>query len=155
MILERVFGRPSHRTFSIPPIAKLIKEESRSCDDIIEPFPYQSKQDVFDYLDKIPDESADMALVDPPYTKRQVSDHYKEQGVKVSGWHTSSGWTAKVKREIARKIKPNGKSITFGYNSNGLGKINGMWPYRILIVHSAGDHYDLLCTCDIKKEARK
>ena len=148
--MERVWTMPSHRTFTMPPVKKLIKQESAGCKNIIEPFPFQSKIDVFDYLQSIPDESADLALVDPPYTRRQVSEHYKEQGVKVTGWHTSSGWTTKVKREVARKIKPGGKAITFGYDSAGLHKKNGMQIYRILLCHSGVDHYDLICTCDRK-----
>lgn len=150
MKIERVWAMPSKNTFNMPPVAKLIAEESRDCYTVIDPFPYQSKKDVFEYLEEFEDESVDLALVDPPYTKRQVSEHYREQGVEVSGWHTSSGWTAKVKREVARVIKPHGKSITFGYNTNGLGKVNGMRIYRILICPSGGDHYDLLCTCEKK-----
>ena len=149
--LERVYGRPSSRTFQIPPIAQLLKEEVSVGSKVCEPFPYKSTKDCFDYMNEWKSESADVVLLDPPYTKRQVSEHYKEVGVKVTGWHTSSGWTAKVKREAARILRCGGIGITFGYNSNGLGKINGVLPYRIMMVHSAGDHYDLLVTCE-KKE---
>ena len=152
--IDRVFGRPSARTFTIPPVARLLKQEVKKSDRVCEPFPYRSTTDCFEYLRSWDTESADVVLLDPPYTKRQVSDHYREHNVKVTGWHTSSGWTAKVKAEAARVIREGGIGITFGYNSNGMGKINGMRPYRILMCHSAGDHYDLLVTCERKVQSR-
>jgi len=151
---ERVWAMPNKNTFKILPVAKLIEEEKIG-DVIIEPFPYQAKIDCFDYLRQFENESADFALVDPPYTKRQVSEHYSEKGIKVTGWHTSSGWTAAVKKEVGRVLKIGAKSITFGYNTNGLGKINGFEPIRILDVCHGGDHYDLLCTVEIKTGVRK
>src|SRR3990170_8939697 len=121
MKIERVWAMGNHRTFEIPPIKKLIEEE-RIPGVTIEPFPFHSNVDVFDLLRGIEDNSVDFALVDPPYTKRQVSEHYKEMGIAINGWHTSSGWTAKVKFEVGRVMKIGGKVITFGYNSSGIGK---------------------------------
>lgn len=139
----------NHRTFQIPPIQKLIRKYT-SPGLVIDPFPFESKVDCFDYLDTIENESADLALVDPPYTRNQVSEHYKKNGGKVTGWHTSSGWTSKVKRIVASKIKPGGIGITFGYNSSGLGKKNGMKIIDGLIICHGGDHYDTICTVDKK-----
>jgi hypothetical protein len=153
MKIERVRAIGNCRTFQIPPIKQLIAEEIGE-GVVIEPFPYQSKIDVFDYLAKIPDGSADYGLIDPPYSKRQVSEHYKEMGVKVTGWHTSSGWTAKVKYEVGRVMKIGGKCITFGWNSSGIGKVNGFEITRILIVCHGGDHYDTICTVETKVRNR-
>ena len=36
MYIERVWARPSARTFSMPPVARLIAEESAGCETIIE-----------------------------------------------------------------------------------------------------------------------
>jgi hypothetical protein len=153
MKIERKWALASKRTFKIKPISKLIREEIGS-GVVIEPFPFESKIDVFDYLAKIPDSSADYALVDPPYSKRQVAEHYKKNGVKASSWQTSAGWTAKVKRETAKKLKPGGKSITFGWNSSGLGKGNGCKIERILLVCHGSDHYDTLCIVEKKVQKR-
>jgi hypothetical protein len=153
MKIERVWAMGNHRTFQIPPIRKLIQEEKQP-GVLIEPFPYQSKLDVFEYLKQFPDDSGDFALIDPPYSKRQVSDHYKELGVKVTGWHTSSGWTAKVKFEVARVMKVGSKAITFGWNSCGLGVRNGFEIERILLVCHGGDHYDTICTVERKVKNR-
>lgn len=144
---------PNHRTFEIPQIKKLIEEE-RLSGLTIEPFPYQSKIDCFDYLNKFDAQIANFGLVDPPYSKRQVSEHYKEMGVKVTGWHTSSGWTSKLRKEVSRVIKPGGKTITFGWNSCGVGLTNGFEITRILIVCHGGDHNDTICTVERKMQAR-
>ena len=151
--IEREWAMPNHRTFQMPPVKKLIQEENPG-GIIAEPFPFESNIDCFEYLSQFKDESVDFVLLDPPYTKRQVSEHYAKNGIKASSWQTSSGWTAKIKRECARILKVGGKSITFGYNTNGLGKVNGMKITRILICPSGGDHYDLLCTVETKVQGR-
>lgn len=149
MEIERVWAMGNHRTFEIPPIRRLIQEE-RISGLTIEPFPFESKVDVFDYLKSFHDNSADFGLIDPPYTKRQVSEHYHELGIPINGWHTSSGWTAKVKFEVGRVMKIGGKTITFGYNSTGIGRTNGFKISRILMVCHGGDHYDTICTVEQK-----
>jgi len=149
--IERVWAMPNSETFKIPPIAKLIQEE-RLPGITIEPFPYQSKVECFDYFSTFKDESADFGLIDPVYSLRQRSECYKEFGVKVTGWHTSAGWTSKVKDEVARIIKPGGKTITFGWNSAGIGLKRGFEQTRILIVCHGGDHNDTICTVERKMQ---
>jgi len=140
---------PTHRTFSMLPVKKLIDEE-QLLGLRIEPFPFQSKTDVFYYLKLYKDSSVDFALIDPPYSKRQVSEHYKSLGIQVTGWHTSSGWVAKVKDEVARVMKPGSKVITFGWNTVGLGMSRGFEITRILLVCHGGDHNDTICTVETK-----
>ncbi len=146
MKIERVWAMPNKRTFQIKPIAKLREEElgERICD----PFPFEGKIDCLDYLPTIPDESYEYGELDPPYTKRQVSEHYKKNGGICTGWHTSAGWIAKVKDEMARVIKPGGKVITYAYNSSGLGKKRGFEITRILIVSHGAEHNDTICTVE-------
>jgi len=146
--IERVWAMPNKRTFQIKPIAELIKEEIG--DDYIDPFPFEGKVDCFDYYKTLQDESAMYGVLDPPYTKRQVSEHYKKNGGICTGWHTSSGWIAKVKNEMARVIKPNGKVITFAYNSGGMGKSRGFELTRILLVAHGAEHNDTICTVERK-----
>ena len=105
---------------------------------------------MFSVFDNIPDNSFDFGVLDPPYTTRQVSEHYKKNGGLCSSWQTSSGWTAKLKREMGKKIRTGEKVISFGYNSAGIGKINGFEITRILLVNHGGDHYDTICTVSKK-----
>ena len=143
------WAMPSHRTFSIKPISKMRKEEL-NFSNYIEPFPFQSQIDCFDYLSQFEDNSVDESEIDPPYTKRQVSEWYNENQIKVTGWHTSSGWIAKLKDEIMRVMKPGGKVITYAYNTSGMGKKRGFEKTRILIVNHGAEHNDTLCTVEKK-----
>lgn len=152
MKIERVWAMPNHRTFEIEPIKKLIEQE-RLFGLTIEPFPYQSKEDCFEYLAKYVNNSVVYGLIDPPYSNRQRSEHYNEKGIKINGWHTSAGWTAKLKDEVARVIKVGGKTITFGWNSAGMGKGRGFELTRILIVCHGGDHNDTICTVETKVQS--
>jgi hypothetical protein len=143
---------PNHRTFEIDPVRKLIDSE-RIFGLTIEPFPFQSKTDCFDYLAKFADNSADFGLIDPPYSNRQRSEHYNELGIEINGWHTGAGWTKKLKDEVARVMKVGGKTITFGWNSSGMGKDRGFELYRILLVAHGGDHNDTICTVERKVQS--
>ena len=148
MIIERTWAMPNKRTFEIKPIGKLILQELGS--EYVDPFPFEGKVDCFDYLKTLDDNSAQYGVLDPPYTKRQVSEHYKKNGGICTGWHTSSGWIAKVKDEMARVIKPGGKVITFGYNSTGIGKKRGFEITRVLLVCHGAEHNDTICTVEQK-----
>ena len=147
--IERSWAMANHRTFQIKPINLLIREEIGN-GIIVEPFPFESKIDCFDYLDTFSNESADFGLIDPPYSKRQISEHYRNQGIKINGWHTSAGWTAKIKDEIARVLKIGGKTITFSWNSSGIGKKRGFEITRILLVCHGSDHNDTICVVERK-----
>ena len=63
MKIERVWAMPNARTFQISPIFNLIKEEFEfGLVNVLDPFPYQSKQDCFEYLNNIPDNSFDFGV---------------------------------------------------------------------------------------------
>lgn len=149
MKIDRVWAMPNPRTFTIPPIRRLIEEEKQTgvC---IEPFPYQSRLDAFDFLRSIPDRSVDFCLLDPPYSGRQVKEHYNERGVTISSWHTSAGFMAQIKDEVARVMRSGSKVITFGWNSNGIGKKRGFEIIRILLVAHGSAHNDTICTVEKK-----
>lgn len=107
--------------------------------------------DALEFLKQQPDNHFDGILLDPPYSLRQVSEHYKKAGLKITGWHTSSGYNAAIKNEAARILKVGGKAICFGWNTMGIGKTRGFEIKRILIVPHGGSKNDTLVTVEIKK----
>jgi len=167
MKIERKWAMPNKWTFVIKPIAELLKEEIDLNKEIwLDPFaglysPAQYKndlnentnaqdhEDAIEWLKKR--KEADGVILDPPYSLRQVSEHYKKAGIKITGWHTSAGWTSKIKDEVARIIKPGGKAICFGWNSMGLGKNRGFEMTRILLVAHGASRNDTIVTVEIKK----
>lgn len=166
MKLERKWAMPNAYTFKIKPIAELLKEEMNTNKEIwLDPFaglysPAQYKNDLNEEMNAQDHEDAiewlkkrkeaDGILLDPPYSLRQISEHYKSAGIKVTGWHTSAGWGATIKDEAARIIKPGGKAICFGWNSMGLGKNRGFKMTRILLVPHGGSKNDTICTVETK-----
>ena len=166
MIIERKWAMPNQYTFTIKPITELLKEEININKEIwLDPYagnhsPAQYRNDLRDNTNAQDHEDAlawlkkrkeaDGVLLDPPYSLRQVSEHYKAAGIKVTGWHTSSGYNSKLKDEVTRIIKPGGKVICFGWNSMGLGKNRGFKMQRILLVPHGGSKNDTICTVEIK-----
>jgi len=169
MKIERKWAMPSAWTFTIKPIKELLLEEiSDNTTKIwVDPFagfnsfatitndldlesPAKFHLDAFEFLKGFPSGKIDGVLLDPPYSLRQVSEHYKKAGIKVTGWHTSMAWGSKIKDEVARIIKPGGKAICFGWNSMGLGKNRGFEMTRILLVPHGGSRSDTIVTVEIK-----
>ena len=164
MIIERVWAPPSKDTFTIEPIADLLKAEM---DDIswnfrrhdnnivklnriwIDPFcgktsPANIKNDIntkieadyhldaIDFLKLFKDKSVDGVLFYPPYSVITYS--------------------VILKTEIARIVKDGGKTISFGWNSGGMGKNLGFEITRILLVPHGGIYNDTIVTVEIKRD---
>ena len=166
MKIERKWAMPNKWTFTIKPIAELIKDEvgdgiwldpfagmnspATKRNDINPEMDAQDHMDAIEWLKIQPDNSADGILLDPPYSNRQISEHYKSVGMKVTGWHTSSGWGATLKNEATRVLKTGGKCICFGWNSMGIGKTRGFEMTRVLLVPHGGSKNDTIITVEIK-----
>lgn len=167
MKIERYWAMPNKYTFSIKPIHDLLEKECKSNMVIVDPFSNNSHfatitndlnpntdamyhLDAIDFLKELDSNSVDLVLYDPPYSPRQVSECYHNFGKKVTSKDTSSAWRRKHLDEIARIIKPNGKCISFGWNTNGVGKKRGFQIESILIVAHGGSHNDTLVTVEKK-----
>ena len=147
MMIKRVWAMPNHRTFDIKPIKEFIKENIGS--DYIDPFPYPFKEDAIKYLKKIETNSKLSLVFDPPYSQRQLKEMYHSNGLSLDHPMNNSYWS-NCKKEIARIIKPNGKVISFGWNSGGIGKKNGFEIEKILLVNHGSQHNDTICTLEGK-----
>lgn len=163
MNIERKWAMPNKWTFTIKPIREFLEEEVSSgvwCDpfagenghkyaevtnDLV-----QGGVDALEFLRSQDSQSFDGVLLDPPYSLRQVSEHYKKAGIKITGWHTSAGHNSALKNEVARILKPNGKAICFGWNSMGLGKNRDFTMERILLVPHGGSKNDTIVTLEEK-----
>ncbi len=168
MKIERIWAMPNAWTFTIKPISQLLKEElgdglwadpfagkhspAQEQNDINEEMGNVNAdhRDAIEWLQNKRTERYDGVLLDPPYSLRQISEHYKQAGIKVTGWHTGPGWTAAIKNEAARMIKPGGKAICFGWNSMGLGSKRGFRMERVLIVPHGGSKNDTIVTVETK-----
>lgn len=170
MEIKRVWAMPSRWTFTIKPIKELLEEEMGSgmflkgywCD----PFAGINSQaqetndlnpkrkakycmEAMDFLKMWGDETFDGVLFDPPYSPSQVKECYENIGINCTSESTKQSFYSEAKNEITRILKPNGKVISFGWNSNGLGINRGFTMERILIVPHGGAKNDTIVTVEI------
>ncbi len=145
--LEREFHLPNKQTFTIKPIAKLLKQEvNQPC---IDPFPYPFERDALEYLRELPDDYASTVLFDPPYSPTQLKECYQNEGLAYTQEMKNNGYWSKLQREVSRIVKPGGKVIKFGWNTGRIYK--GFEIVRILIVCHGSHHNDTLVTVQIKR----
>lgn len=167
VIILRKWAMPNKNTFDIEPIRKIIYKYFSDSSLSIDPFANKNKickitndinpkfntdycMDAIDFLKKFNDRSIDFILYDPPYSPRQVSECYKNVGRTVNMQTTQSSFWGNLKNEISRIIKPDGIVISFGWNSNGIGKTKGFTMIEILIVAHGGQHNDTIVTVEKK-----
>ena len=174
---ERQWAMPHKNTFTILPIRKLLGEELTSgiwldpfannntikqifgtllddikliTNDLNPEYLTDYHLDAYEFLQMFSDSSIDGVLYDPPYSPRQVSEYYRNIGIKVNQEMTRADVQAKIKNQIARIIKKNGKVLSFGWSSGGIGTKLGFIITRILLVPHGAGHNDTIVTVERK-----
>lgn len=167
MIFNRIWEMPNKNTFDIKCINNIIKKYYKDEYFSIDPFANKNRiakitndldpnydtnynMNAIDFLRLFNNDSIDFVLYDPPYSPRQVSECYKSLGKTVNMQTTQSSFWGNMKKEIGRIVKTGGLCISFGWNTNGIGKTNGFEILEILAVAHGGSHNDTLCTVERK-----
>lgn len=165
-MIERKFARASAWTFTIPPVKTLLEKYVGDGSGWADPFagdnsPAEFTNDIHperkamyhleaEEFGRILPEGLCGVLFDPPYSYRQISEHYKEIGKKATAKDTSYNFYRRAMNAIIPKIKKGGYAISFGWNTNGFGKSYGFEVVEILIVPHGLHHNDTLVTVEIK-----
>ena len=172
MIITKAWAMPNAQTFLIPPIKEILIRYVGNGIGWVDPYaggnsPAQFRNDL---LPKYDTEFVEDALVfcrdicphikpndgfagvifDPPYSYRQVSEHYKEVGKKATSMDTSANFYNRVMNAICDQIKPGGYTFHCGWNTNAFGKNRGFEQIEIRIVAHGGHHHDTLVTVEQK-----
>lgn len=155
---------PNRYTFKIKPIRELL-ERYRVGDLWADPFcgdsnlcfyrndlnPSNKKAQTnlrsADFLKSFSNDYLKGVVFDPPYSPRQISECYKSIGLDVNQKDTQNQWTEE-KKEISRILKDDGICISFGWNSNGMGKKYGFEILEILLVAHGSAHNDTIVTVE-------
>jgi hypothetical protein len=163
--ITRTWAMPSRHTFTIKPVANIIKKYSAGI-KWVDPFsgwnspaaytndlnpqaPTTSHADAQDFIKTF--KSIDGMLFDPPYSPRQIAECYKGMGLKVGIKETQNATLyARVKDEAAPRIKKGGVVICCGWNSGGMGEKRGFELLEILLVAHGGAHNDTIVTVETK-----
>jgi len=160
---------PNKHTFRIAPIAKLIDMHIDDSLCVVDPFCGTSvianyRNDIRDggidgrkYMASliIKGISADVLLIDPPYSPRQISECYRDIGIKVKKEDTQNARFMKGVKDIGSKlVKEGGIVICCSWNSNGMGKGRGFFLESVLLVAHGSAHNDTIVTVERKIESK-
>lgn len=157
IVIVRHWAMPNSETFKIEPIAGLLRDlvapgwvdpfanrnsPATETNDINEDMPTKHHMEAAEFLAIFDDSSVPGVLIDPPYSMRQVTEKYNGRYVKQ---------LTEVLDTASRIIEPGGLSISFGWNSNGLGKKRGFKIEQMMIVAHGGQHNDTIVTVERKR----
>ena len=134
-----MWAMPSRWTFTIEPIAKLLREElteglwidpfggenspAQITNDLNPERPTTHHIDALEFLNTFEDNSVDGVLFDPPYSISKAVQCYNSYGKdKLEINVASMAYWSSCKNQMMRIIKVGGKAICFGWSSNGVGK---------------------------------
>lgn len=164
---------PSADTFSVKPIGEFVQRYIARSRLSVDPFarnnewatlrndinpttsaPHHMDAEIFlrdflvDYAGCI-----DLAILDPPYSPRQISECYREAGITPSMHDTqNAALYARVKRALLPLLSFDSTVLSFGWNSAGMGK--GFEPIEYLLVAHGGAHNDTICVAERRLDHR-
>ncbi len=161
---------PDHETFNIKPIKGFVHKYLKNSKISIDPFARNSclatynndinpsckaefKLDAIKFLDVLFENGikSDLAILDAPYTARQISECYKELGMKVTQKDTQIGsFMKELKDKTNKLVESNGVVLTFGYSTVGMGINRGYRIEEIMMVCGGGAHFDIICMAERK-----
>lgn len=167
MKFSRTWAMPNHNTFDVAPIGEFVKRylaaSKRSVDmfarnkqwatvtnDIDPATSAQYHLDAEEFL-KRQMVQFDLAIFDPPYSPRQISECYKGIGMEVGMKETQSALLyQRVRSALCPLIEKGGTVLSFGWNSVGMGKKHGFEIVEIMLCCHGGAHNDTICVAEAK-----
>jgi len=170
MRFTRCFAMPNAETFSVKPIGEFVQRFLVEAKVSVDPFARnrdwatytndinpatsaQSHHDAEAFLDDLAAKNinVDLALFDPPYSARQVAEHYKAAGLLVTQDDTQNGRLyRRVRDAIHRIVRPGGVVLSFGWQSVGMGVGRGYELFETMLVAHGGGHNDTICIAERK-----
>lgn len=106
----------------------------------------KSKMDALEFLSDFKDKAKGI-LFDPPYSVEQCLRRYTP---KQNGTAGRAEYWSKCKDEIARIVETGGHTISFCWDSTGIGKKRGFSIIEILLICHGACHNDTIVTIERK-----
>lgn len=165
-IMRRVWAMPCADTFDCPPIGDFVRRYLHGVS--VDPFARNKRwaqytndlnpntaadyhMDAKDFLLHLRCNGihADVVVIDPPYSPRQVKECYDSIGHKMQQGDALLGAVRKkLKAAICDLVPIGGTVLTFGWNSVGMGEYAGFQIVEILLVCHGSDHNDTICMAE-------
>lgn len=167
----RCFAMPNAATFDIKPIGEFVRAYLACARVSVDPFARNRNwatytndinpkttaeyhEDAEEFLARLWSTGikADLGLFDPPYSPRQVSEHYRDAGLAVGRDDTQNGRLYKRVRDMLDHIiRPGGVVLSFGWQSSGMGEKRGYDLIETMLVAHGGGHNDTICIAERKR----
>jgi len=169
--MRKVFQFPNRWTFRVKAIREFVKKWMDEGEKWVDPFVGQSvlagkmyytndlnpelpadhHTEAVDFLCAIPGGTIDGVILDPPYSPTQIKRAYDGVGFHPPGRaRTQMSFYSRVKDQVGRILKEKGKVLSFGWNSNGMGKTRGFVQEEILLVAHGGNRNDTICLAETR-----
>ena len=168
MKFSRAWAMPNKDTFSIPPIGEFVRRYLAGSSISVDPFSrdklwathtndlnpdtaakYHLDAEVFLKLLQATGVKADLAIFDPPYSPRQISECYKSIGREVGMKDTQSALLyQRVRDALVPVLSGTAVVLSFGWNSVGMGKRHGFEIEEIMLCCHGGAHNDTICIAE-------
>lgn len=88
-------------------------------------------------------ESADFVILDPPFSARQHDEKYKDGDYEIINAYTVPGYMQLIYRWSELILKPGGRLLKLGYNSNQVGLMDLQAGWNIPV---GANRNDIICT---------
>lgn len=162
---------PSRDTFSIPPIREFVERYARAAKLSVDPFARNSQiaklrndlnpnteaehhLDAETFLAQVDRGSCDLALLDPPYSPRQITECYAEAGLKAGMKDTqNAALYARIRDALMPCLTADAVVLSFGWNSSGMGRDRGFELIETLLVCHGSAHNDTICIAERRFQA--
>jgi hypothetical protein len=172
--MRRVWAMPNAETFSVEPIHNFVWKYLSASKVSIDPFARNKRwatytndlnpdteaeyhMDAEEFLKMLADrgEVADLVVIDPPYSPRQVKECYDGIGMKMKQDDALLGkMRSQLRQEIDRLVPEGGVVLWFGWNSTGMGAKYGFQMEEVVLVCHGSDHNDTICMAERRIQQR-
>jgi hypothetical protein len=169
-VMSRAWAMPSADTFTVKPIGEFVQRYLARATKTgsVDPFARNNMwahwtndinpdtsanfhMDAVEFLEWLkqlsPRVEIDLAILDPPYSPRQISEAYRAAGLTAGMADTqNAALYARVRAALLPLLTPDATVLSFGWNSAGMGK--GWRQLEILLVAHGGAHNDTICVAE-------
>jgi hypothetical protein len=168
MKMRRAWAMPSRDTFSVGPIADFVRPYLAASGSSVDPFARNTRlatyrndlnpnteaeyhMDAITFLEHLAATGVrcDLALIDPPYSPRQITECYAEAGLKAGMQDTqNAALYARTRAALLPVLTDDAIVLSFGWNSSGMGLKQGFSISEILLVCHGSAHNDTICVAE-------
>ena len=172
--MRREWAMPSADTFDVPVIAAFVKKYLHAASVSIDPFARNKRWatytndlnpetaaeyhlEALEFLEVLIARAvrADLIIFDPPYSLEQCARSYKSVGRAVTERDTQifGRWTDH-RHAMSKLLSDDGWVLTFGWNSQGMGRKHGFMLEEMLVVCHGSAHNDTICIAERRVQVR-